>query len=175
MFLLSCFFTTSYPLLISTLLAKYPGVRWKFLIDADFTKSSGLSLGFAEIAPGGDLILHYHSPAEIYVITEGKGMLNKSGEIEEIKKGDVVVAWDSMGEQINSKKFSNFIKSFKKINQNICFVIGGSFGLSLDIKNSADKVFSASLLTFPHRLFRLILVEQIYRAHTIISNMPYHK
>ena len=69
---------------------KYPGVKWKFLIDADFTKSSGLSLGFAEIAPGGDLILHYHSPAEIYVITDGKGTLNKSGELEEIKKGDVV-------------------------------------------------------------------------------------
>ena len=69
---------------------KYPGVRWKFLIDADFTKRSGLSLGFAEIAPGGDLILHYHSPAEVYVITDGKGTLNKSGELEEIKKGDVV-------------------------------------------------------------------------------------
>ena len=69
---------------------KYPGVRWKFLIDADFTKSSGLSLGFAEIAPGGDLILHYHSPAELYVITEGTGTLNKSGEFEEIKRGDVV-------------------------------------------------------------------------------------
>ena len=69
---------------------KYPGVKWKFLIDADFTKSSGLSLGFAEIAPGGDLILHYHSPAEIYVITDGTGTLNKSGELQEIKKGDVV-------------------------------------------------------------------------------------
>ena len=69
---------------------KYPGVRWKFLIDADFTKSSGLSMGFAEIAPGGDLILHYHSPAEIYVVTDGKGLLNKSGELEEINKGDVV-------------------------------------------------------------------------------------
>ena len=69
---------------------KYPGVRWKFLIDADFTKSSKLSLGFAEIAPGGNLILHYHSPAEIYVVTDGKGVLNKSGEFEEIKKGDVV-------------------------------------------------------------------------------------
>ena len=69
---------------------KYPGVRWKFLIDADFTESSGLSLGMAEIAPGGDLILHYHSPAEIYVVTDGTGMLNKSGKLEEIKKGDVV-------------------------------------------------------------------------------------
>ena len=69
---------------------KYPGVRWKLLIDADFMESSGLSLGFVEIAPGGDLTLHYHSPAEIYVITNGKGILNKSGELEEIKKGDVV-------------------------------------------------------------------------------------
>ena len=69
---------------------KYPGVRWKFLIDAGFTKSSGLSLGFAEIAPGGDLILHYHSPAEIYVIIDGNGTLNKSGELQKIKKGDVV-------------------------------------------------------------------------------------
>ena len=69
---------------------KYPGVRWKFLIDSDFTESSGLSLGFAEIAPGGDLILHYHSPAEIYVVTDGTGMLNKSGTLEEIKKGDVI-------------------------------------------------------------------------------------
>ena len=69
---------------------KYPGVRWKFLIDSDYTKSSGLSLGFAEIDPGGDLILHYHYPDEIYVITDGMGTLNKSGELEEIKKGDVV-------------------------------------------------------------------------------------
>ena len=69
---------------------KYPGVRWKFLIDSDFTDSSGLSLGFAEIDPGGDLILHYHSPDEIYVVTDGVGTLNKSGVLEEIKKGDVV-------------------------------------------------------------------------------------
>ena len=69
---------------------KYPGVRWKFLIDADFTESSGLSLGIAEIEPGGNLTLHYHSPAEIYVVTDGAGILNKDGELEEIKKGDVV-------------------------------------------------------------------------------------
>jgi quercetin dioxygenase-like cupin family protein len=69
---------------------KYPGVRWKFLIDKDFDGSSGLSLGYAEIAPGGDLTLHYHSPDEIYVVTNGEGILNKSGDLEEIKKGDVV-------------------------------------------------------------------------------------
>jgi len=69
---------------------KYPGVRWKFLIDSDFDGSSGLSLGFAEVTPGGHLTLHYHSPAEIYVVTNGTGILNKSGEHEIVKKGDVV-------------------------------------------------------------------------------------
>ena len=69
---------------------KYPGVKWKFLIDADFDGSSSLSVGFAQIATGGNLTLHYHSPAEIYVVTNGTGILNKSGELETIKKGDVV-------------------------------------------------------------------------------------
>ena len=89
---------------------KYPGVRWKFLIDADFTKSSSLSLGFAEIAPGGDLILHYHSPAEIYVVTDGKGLLNKSGEEEEIKKGDVVFIGENEKHALknNGKETLNF-------------------------------------------------------------------
>ena len=74
----------------STSLTSIPYFKNNFLIDSDFTDSSGLSLGFAEIDPGGDLILHYHSPAEIYVVTDGVGTLNKSGELEEIKKGDVV-------------------------------------------------------------------------------------
>ena len=69
---------------------KYPGLRWKLLIDKDLNGSTGLSLGYAEMAPGGDLTLHYHSPDEIYVITNGKGILNKSGKLETIKKGDVV-------------------------------------------------------------------------------------
>ena len=69
---------------------KYPGLRWKLLIDKDFNGSTGLSLGYAEMVPGGDLTLHYHSPDEIYVITNGEGILNKSGELETIKKGDVV-------------------------------------------------------------------------------------
>ena len=69
---------------------KYPGLRWKLLIDKDLNGSTGLSLGYAEMVPGGDLTLHYHSPDEIYVITNGEGILNKSGKLETIKKGDVV-------------------------------------------------------------------------------------
>ena len=95
---------------------KYPGVRWKFLIDADFNGSSGLSLGFAEIAPGGNLTLHYHSPAEIYVVTDGTGILNKSGEHEEIKKGDVVYIAENAkhGLKNNGKEILKFYWIFPK-------------------------------------------------------------
>ena len=87
---------------------KYPGVRWKFLIDADFTESSGLSLGFAEIAPGGELVLHYHSPSEIYVVTDGTGILNKSGKPEKIKKGDVVFIGKDEKHALKNKENETF-------------------------------------------------------------------
>ena len=95
---------------------KYPGVRWKFLIDADFTESSGLSLGFAEIAPGGDLVLHYHAPSEIYVVTDGTGVLNKSGKLEEINKGDVVY----IGKSKKKTSWYRLIKIFN-IRKTICW------------------------------------------------------
>ena len=69
---------------------KYPGVRWKFLVDADIDGSKGISCGFAEVLPSGKLTLHHHAPDEIYVVTNGSATLNKDGELEEIKKGDVV-------------------------------------------------------------------------------------
>ena len=69
---------------------KYPGVRWKYLVDADIDGSKGISCGFAEVLTGGKLTLHHHSPDEIYLVTKGSAILNKDGAIEEIKKGDVV-------------------------------------------------------------------------------------
>ena len=83
--------------------------------------------------------------------------------------------WDQNGDQLNSEDLSRFILNCQQNDRKIIFLIGGSFGLSDVIKNRSNKIFSASLLTFPHRLFRLILMEQIYRAHSIITNMPYHK
>ena len=65
-------------------------MRWKFLVDADIDGSKGISCGFAEVLPGGKLTLHHHAPDEIYVVTNGSATLNKDGELEEIKKGDVV-------------------------------------------------------------------------------------
>tara|TARA_B100001094_G_C18012361_1_gene710757 strand:+ start:374 stop:838 length:465 start_codon:yes stop_codon:yes gene_type:complete len=95
--------------------------------------------------------------------------------LSKILKDDFVISWDANGSVINSEDFSNFILDCQRLIPKITFIVGGSFGLSSKIKQKSDKVFSASKLTFPHRIFRLLLVEQIYRAHTIISKMPYHK
>ena len=95
--------------------------------------------------------------------------------LSKISKNDYVVSWDSSGESVTSKNFSNFILKSQSNMSSILFIIGGSFGLSLEVKQRSNKILSASQFTFPHRLFRLLLVEQIYRAHTIINNMPYHK
>ena len=106
-----------------------------------------------------------------------KEIIEKESKLlmEKISKEDYVVAWDSFGEKINSETLASFLSENFEINNSICFLVGGSFGLSANIKKISNKVFSASMLTFPHRLFRVILVEQIYRAHTIINKMPYHK
>ena len=95
--------------------------------------------------------------------------------LSKISKNDFVVSWDSSGESVTSKNFSNFILKSQSSMSSILFIIGGSFGLSLEVKQRSNKILSASQFTFPHRLFRLLLVEQIYRAYTIINNMPYHK
>ena len=95
--------------------------------------------------------------------------------MSKLSKDDFVISFDMNGDQICSKKFSDLIFNYQQSDKTITFVIGGSFGLSSEIKDNSNKVLSASLFTFPHRLFRLILVEQIYRAHTIVNNMPYHK
>tara|TARA_B100001057_G_scaffold120887_3_gene119631 strand:- start:10882 stop:11346 length:465 start_codon:yes stop_codon:yes gene_type:complete len=100
---------------------------------------------------------------------ESNLLLNKTNQ------EDLIVSWDPKGEQIDSYNFSKFISECENSNKTISFLIGGAFGLSKIVKKNSHKIFSASLLTFPHRLFRLLLVEQIYRSHTIKNNMPYHK
>ena len=103
--------------------------------------------------------------------------LKKESELifGKLQKDELVVSWDLNGKHISSLDFSNFLLKSRDSNKKISFIIGGSYGLSSKILKISDFIFSASMLTFPHMLFKLILVEQIYRAHTIMNNMPYHK
>lgn len=101
----------------------------------------------------------------------------KEGELilKNIKEKDYVITMEIMGKKLDSIELSNFLNKTQIENSNIVFVIGGSDGLSDEVKNRSNYAISFSNLTFPHQLFRVILLEQIYRAFKIINNESYHK
>ena len=95
--------------------------------------------------------------------------------IKNISNQDYKIVLDIDGKELNSIEFSELIDNAFIKKANIAFIIGSSNGLSNDIKNMADIKLSFSRLTFPHGLFRAILLEQIYRSFKILNNETYHK
>ncbi len=96
--------------------------------------------------------------------------------LSEIPKGAAVIAMCVEGEKKSSEEFSAAIRSLaEKGASKLCFIVGGSNGLSDEVKRSADIRLSVSDMTFPHHLFRVMLLEQIYRAFKILNNEKYHK
>lgn len=93
-----------------------------------------------------------------------------------LKTTDYNIALDIDGEMIDSVGFSKKIDNiFTNYNSNITFIIGGSCGLDYEIKNMCNYRLSFSKMTFPHQLFRVVLLEQIYRVFKILNNESYHK
>lgn len=95
--------------------------------------------------------------------------------IKHITDKDNIVVLDIEGKELTSEKFSEFINNELTNNSNITFIIGSSTGLDNEIKELTNKKISFSKLTFPHQLFRVILLEQIYRSFKILNNEAYHK
>lgn len=95
--------------------------------------------------------------------------------LKHIKDKDNLIILDIEGKELNSVEFSNFIDKELTNNSNITFIIGSSNGLHEDIKNLNSKKISFSKLTFPHQLFRVLLLEQLYRSFKIQNNETYHK
>ena len=100
---------------------------------------------------------------------EGKGILKY------INPKDYIITLEIEGNMVNSKELANMIDTTFIKNSNIDFIIGWSDGLSLTIKNLSNYKLSFSKLTFPHQLFRIVLLEQIYRSFKILKNETYHK
>ena len=111
------------------------------------------------------------SPAECSAV------LNKEGEqiLKKIGKSDIVIAMCIEGKILSSEEFAAKLSDFQMQSSTIDFVIGGSLGLSDEVKKRADFKLSMSRMTFPHRIARLMLEEQIYRAFKILANETYHK
>ena len=96
--------------------------------------------------------------------------------LDKINKEDYVITLEIEGKMIDSIELAKKIDELYTYgNTNIVFVIGGSWGLSNKVKSRSNYKLSFSKFTFPHQLMRLILMEQIYRAFTIINHKEYHK
>lgn len=96
--------------------------------------------------------------------------------LKRINKNDYIICLDIHGKEYNSIEFKNHLENlFNNSISNITFIIGGSDGIDDEIKNVSNELISFSKLTFPHGLFRAILLEQIYRTFKMINNESYHK
>jgi len=85
------------------------------------------------------------------------------------------ICLDVQGEMISSEQFAKKIEKTSLTNSEITFIIGASNGIHQDIKNICKDKISFSKMTFPHQLMRVIFLEQLYRAFTILNNISYHK
>ena len=95
--------------------------------------------------------------------------------LKHINLKDYIITMEIEGDKYNSLELSKKIDKILSINSNVTFIIGGSNGLDLEIKKLSNMKLSFSDLTFPHQLFRIMLLEQIYRSFKILNNETYHK
>ncbi len=86
-----------------------------------------------------------------------------------------VIALAIEGKQMSSEEFARHIEGVTQTSSTVCLIIGSSHGLSAKVKNAADCKLSLSKMTFPHQLFRVMLLESVYRAFNIIKGTKYHK
>ncbi|CAM4238379.1 23S rRNA (pseudouridine(1915)-N(3))-methyltransferase RlmH [Zobellia nedashkovskayae] len=129
--------------------------------------------------------LKHYVKFELEIIPDIKNTKNLSETQQKEKEGvlilknltntDVLILLDENGKQFSSVDFSGYLQ--KKMNaglKQLVFVIGGPYGFSTDVYNKAQGKISLSKMTFSHQMVRLFIVEQVYRAFTILRNEPYH-
>ena len=92
-----------------------------------------------------------------------------------INEKEYIITLEIEGKELTSEELSKKIEDIMIINSNITFIIGGSYGIDKSIKDKAKYHLSFSKMTFPHQLFRVLLLEQIYRSFKIMNNESYHK
>ncbi|MBW7846024.1 MAG: 23S rRNA (pseudouridine(1915)-N(3))-methyltransferase RlmH [Bacteroidia bacterium] len=94
--------------------------------------------------------------------------------LKKIQSTDFVVLLDEKGKEFNSIEFASNIQKLQLHYATIVFVIGGAYGFSKEVYERANSTISLSKMTFSHQLIRLIFIEQLYRAFTILKGEPYH-
>jgi 23S rRNA (pseudouridine1915-N3)-methyltransferase len=112
---------------------------------------------------------------DLEVIAVGKSKADEERSLLEKAGDDFLVALDEHGKSLTTVELSKWLAQRIQDGRNLCFVIGGPDGLGTAILARASMRWSLSTLTFPHAMVRVILAEQLYRAHSVLQNHPYHR
>lgn len=145
-------------------------VRQRFVLDAEGEYLQRIKGSFqVELVELGMESPESMKPAEVQA-REAEEVLKKT------KNYDYLVVLDERGKEMSSKALSEFVQTRMNSGiKSVCFVIGGAYGFAEKVRQDADLILSLSALTFPHQLTRMLLVEQLYRSHTLIKGISYHK
>ena len=119
-----------------------------------------------------------------YVIRELKEVKSKSTHdlknqegklfLENVKTSDHLILLDESGQQKQSRKLAQELQNYMNLSQNIVFLIGGAHGVSQEVFDRSNSILSLSEMTLTHDMARILLLEQVYRAHTILRGEKYH-
>ena len=133
-------------------------------LEAEYIKRLSLPLTLTELPHSK------HESAEASSLDESNRLLAA------LPENSFLVALDPLGKMHSSPEFAGQFQSWQESGKAaICFVIGGSHGLTDTVRTRADKIASFGAMTWPHRLARLMRLEQLYRAQQILLGHPYHK
>lgn len=138
---------------------------------------SSLSMIMWNVPSTSFLSIWKSSPSSRIPKPEYGATKEKEGELilKALLPGDVVVLLDEHGKEFRSVEFANWIeRKMHTVNKRLVFIIGGPYGFAPKIYDAAQEKISLSKMTFSHQMIRLIFVEQLYRAMTILNNGPYH-
>ena len=126
----------------------------------------GLTIALTEIEPGAR---RAGGGAQQAIATEGERLLNA------LHPGDHVVALDERGRELTTRELADWLGKRMQEGEDLAFVIGGPDGLAPGVLARCNFSLSLSRLTLPHALVRVLLSEQLYRAHSILTHHPYHR
>jgi 23S rRNA (pseudouridine1915-N3)-methyltransferase len=140
---------------------------------------------YAEAIDDYERRLKHYLPFELTVIPDLKNTRNltiaqqkeKEGELilKSLQPGDYCVLLDEHGKEFTSVGFASYLeKKMSTVAKRLVFIIGGPYGFSDEVYKAASEKLSLSKMTFSHQMVRLVFIEQIYRAMTILNNEPYH-
>jgi 23S rRNA (pseudouridine1915-N3)-methyltransferase len=106
--------------------------------------------------------------------TENIQLIEAKRILEAVGK-DFCIALDERGQEVTTLQLADKFKDWQASSRDVALIIGGADGLHTTVKQKADWLWGLSKLTLPHAMVRVLLVEQLYRAHSVITNHPYHR